>query len=323
MAPVRSLGVLELTDISRQRICSEPEPGTCLPGTLQAAVFRRKIVKIHRMSSLSLGLLCSALALLAGCCCDDACDTSCAGVYGIRSRRQHCDIEPACFGYHSTCWRAWPADCPACPPETAYLFPADPTLEPTPVPPDASLEAVPAPVVLPQRPTPSESDDHGAKPSAPAEKPATPKPPATPPERPKSGSVNPSFPSYFRQVSASSESQQEWTDVERDPPGDPVIPIDSSTPDTELGPRPSPATSPAKSSASWPYNSEESRPQAWTRSREWLHGEKMLPRPVIVEPATYSDPLSVLLDQSYRSKIAQSEPEPDSAAAWRPSVGEY
>jgi hypothetical protein len=28
-------------------------------------------------------------------------------------------VEPGCYGFHPTCWRPWPGDCPPCPPYAA------------------------------------------------------------------------------------------------------------------------------------------------------------------------------------------------------------
>src|SRR4051794_41676502 len=53
------------------------------------------------------------IGLSAGCNCGPA--GSMAGV------RQCCvpGLGSGCFGYYSTCWNAWPSDCPVCPTFTA------------------------------------------------------------------------------------------------------------------------------------------------------------------------------------------------------------
>jgi hypothetical protein len=54
--------------------------------------------------------LCTLVICLAGGCAGHSCEPWCAG-------RPYYDLAqpPICFGYHSTCWNPWPADCPVCP----------------------------------------------------------------------------------------------------------------------------------------------------------------------------------------------------------------
>jgi len=44
-------------------------------------------------------------------------------------------IDPGCFGYHPTCWRPWPAECPPCPPFAV--------MQQTPLPSEVVLERAP------------------------------------------------------------------------------------------------------------------------------------------------------------------------------------
>lgn len=100
----------------------------------------------------ALALACLALSQLTGCCCDNSGADFGADYYGrpIVSN----SLEPACFGYHSTCWSRWPEDCPNCP-------------LPTKLPPIEELQPSPPPVAPPSPPT--ELSPENKQPSAPAE----------------------------------------------------------------------------------------------------------------------------------------------------------
>jgi hypothetical protein len=100
--------------------------------------------------------LAFALGALSGCCCSqhDQCQECYPGGFG-------------CFGYHSTCWRPWPEECPTCPsfaiappPQETILKDvplgqeALPPAEVSPLPP---AETEPAPIIEPEegrRPNP-------------------------------------------------------------------------------------------------------------------------------------------------------------------------
>lgn len=64
------------------------------------------------------GLLvaCLGITQLAGCCCNDALKWCAPDSYGYSQCQVYEGIGPACFGYHSTCWRPWPEECQTCPP---------------------------------------------------------------------------------------------------------------------------------------------------------------------------------------------------------------
>jgi len=102
-------------------------------------------VKTNPPSALvQLALLALPLAALAGCASCQTCPEPLAN-YSFRHNGP-CYFGPLmCFGYHSTCWRAWPEECAPCPPYT--LTPE--LLESAPPP-----EAQPQPGVEPTLPLP-------------------------------------------------------------------------------------------------------------------------------------------------------------------------
>jgi len=109
--------------------------------------------------------MCLVLGHFAGCCCDDPYQSLC----------QDCmPVERACYGYHSTCWRAWPAECPNCPPEHTMVPTSSQTSEPHPATsPEVPSESLP-PVLKPPQPDPEKSE---SKPSV--------EPPANPESNPE------------------------------------------------------------------------------------------------------------------------------------------
>jgi hypothetical protein len=106
-----------------------------------------------------IALPCCALALatVAGCACCNTCEEPLANY----SYRHHgpCYFGPLlCFGYHSTCWRPWPEECPPCPPFTLTPEMVEPV---APVPrtlPDATLPSPGGEIPSPMPATPSPSD---------------------------------------------------------------------------------------------------------------------------------------------------------------------
>jgi hypothetical protein len=106
-------------------------------------------------------LVVLAAALVSGCACMD-------GGHHPHRACFNCYSAWPCFGYHSTCWQPWPAECVTCPsPFLAPVLSGDkgPPLEPAAVP-DAVLpmpvpanEAAPAPANL--GPAPSDNSWNG------------------------------------------------------------------------------------------------------------------------------------------------------------------
>jgi hypothetical protein len=103
----------------------------------------------------TLALLALPLSAVAGCATCSTCDEPLAS-YSYRHQGP-CYYGPMmCFGYHSTCWRPWPEECPPCPPYT--LTPelaesvAPPMPQATPLPPPGSELPLPMPAV----PSPSD-----------------------------------------------------------------------------------------------------------------------------------------------------------------------
>ncbi len=69
-----------------------------------------------------------ALAVVIGCALPA--EAIASGIH--RCKRPICPPYHAeCFGYHSTCWRPWPVNCPTCPP---YLAPRPEFAAPVPLP---------------------------------------------------------------------------------------------------------------------------------------------------------------------------------------------
>src|SRR5262245_52953002 len=88
-------------------------------------------------------MLPAALALGGCACCDVCCpcdDHACRSI---------CYSAWPCFGYHSTCWQPWPAECVTCPPPFTPGSAKSETLPPAV---DASQPVVPG--VDPTPPTP-------------------------------------------------------------------------------------------------------------------------------------------------------------------------
>src|SRR5262245_20319129 len=69
-------------------------------------------------------VICALGICLVGGCASHSYEPWCAG-------QPYYDVgqPPICFGYHSTCWNPWPADCPVCPTFTTST-PALETLPP-------------------------------------------------------------------------------------------------------------------------------------------------------------------------------------------------
>src|SRR6185436_561778 len=121
--------------------------------------------------------LCAALAALAGCCSDECYETSSQEMYGNPFASQYSGVDYPCYGYHPTCWRAWPSDCPNCPPEHAAPLPKQ-----APPIPDPPHESIPAPESPPSETPLPKREYKGIQPPVPkkAEEPAVPDPPAKP-----------------------------------------------------------------------------------------------------------------------------------------------
>jgi hypothetical protein len=136
-------------------------------------------MRFKRPLAAAFPVVCLILSQLLGCCCNDSC-------LGIHERYS---IDRPCYGYHGTCWRAWPDECPNCPPEHAAS-------------PSTFGKSEPNPEPLPERlqtPMP---------PSPPA---AEPPPPATPdpksPVEPKKEEPNSSLKEGELQQSMNFESK--------------------------------------------------------------------------------------------------------------------
>jgi hypothetical protein len=141
-----------------------------------------------------LAALCVTLSVLAGCCCDDSCDGPGADIYGNPFASQHVGIDPPCYGYHSTCWRAWPSDCANCPPEHAVRLPAQmQSVIETPTIPQPAIDSSPPPESLPAAPALPRREPKGITPpdEKPAEKPADPPPPPKPEQQIEEDQVKP------------------------------------------------------------------------------------------------------------------------------------
>jgi hypothetical protein len=95
-----------------------------------------------------LGPMLLLIAGFTGCChCGPMCCDECQCPGWSQPLRD----QPPCFGYHSTCWHAWPPECIACPPFTTADLPlviSDDTLAPEPII-DPSLAPLPAPLETP------------------------------------------------------------------------------------------------------------------------------------------------------------------------------
>jgi hypothetical protein len=94
-------------------------------------------VKTNRYSAAIVLLLAWAAAALSGCC---------------SGKHDHCaECYPpsfACFGYHSTCWRPWPEECPTCPSYAIIPPPQETLIDDVPL----HQEALPPPEVSPTPP---------------------------------------------------------------------------------------------------------------------------------------------------------------------------
>ncbi len=79
----------------------------------------------EQLSRLAKAAIVLATCCLGGCACHEVHVEQCAG--------DSFAVWP-CFGYHSTCWRPWPAECIACPsPFTPMEVPSgEPVPTPTP-----------------------------------------------------------------------------------------------------------------------------------------------------------------------------------------------
>ena len=118
-------------------------------------------MKINPPSALvRLALLAAPLAALAGCASCQTCPEPLAN-YSFRHNGP-CYFGPLmCFGYHSTCWRAWPEECPPCPPYTLTPELLESVAPPEPQPQPSTDPALPLPgpdVPLPTPAVPSPSD---------------------------------------------------------------------------------------------------------------------------------------------------------------------
>jgi hypothetical protein len=105
--------------------------------------------------------------------------SGCASVHGGPHHHRACfNCYPAwaCFGYHSTCWQPWPAECVTCPsPFLAPIVSGDktPPLEPVIVPdpdlpmPLPAIESAPLPAnPTPANPGPTPGDNSWNEPSS-------------------------------------------------------------------------------------------------------------------------------------------------------------
>jgi hypothetical protein len=116
-------------------------------------------VKINPPSAfLQLAMLAVPLAAFAGCASCRTCEEPLAN-YSFRHQGP-CYFGPLmCFGYHSTCWRAWPDECPSCPPYTLTPELAEPVNPPAPqAVPEPALPLPGTDIPLPTPAVPSPSD---------------------------------------------------------------------------------------------------------------------------------------------------------------------
>jgi hypothetical protein len=101
-------------------------------------------VRLIRNRLAGLLVACLAISQVAGCCCLDPCAT-CPPDRCCRPC-PHQVAAPACFGYHSTCWSAWPEACETCPPPAsitaATVAGEEPIQESEP---SSASESIPAP----------------------------------------------------------------------------------------------------------------------------------------------------------------------------------
>ena len=117
---------------------------------------------------LALLVACLGLSPLAGCCSSDPCACCVPETGGRPFRQVYLGTGVGCYGYHSTCWSPWPAECQTCPAPNSG--PADA---------DAGPEAVPGSPSEPMPPSvPSDP------PAAPPKEPAKPAEPSSEPNRP-------------------------------------------------------------------------------------------------------------------------------------------
>ena len=116
-------------------------------------------MKINSSSALfKLAVLAVPLAVFAGCASCQPCQEPLAN-YSFRQQGP-CYFGPLmCYGYHSTCWRAWPEECPPCPPYTLtpeLAEPVAPLLPPAAQPAPAPLPGPDIPLPTPAVPSPSD-----------------------------------------------------------------------------------------------------------------------------------------------------------------------
>jgi hypothetical protein len=120
------------------------------------ATRNRPVTQTRTAALLMMAML--PLAGLAGCASCQNCEEPLA-CYSFRHHGPSYFGPMMCFGYHSTCWRAWPEECPPCPPYTLTPGLAEPVGPPLP---EATQENTPLPppgdVPLPTPAVPSPSD---------------------------------------------------------------------------------------------------------------------------------------------------------------------
>jgi hypothetical protein len=103
------------------------------------------------------GILCLSLATTGGCACFDG---PCHDQGAIASPPGFGFPTPMCYGYHSTCWRPWPEECPPCPPYAlAETFgkpmPGGPMMPMDSPIPETPVEGIPIPAIAPEPPLPA------------------------------------------------------------------------------------------------------------------------------------------------------------------------
>jgi hypothetical protein len=147
---------------------------------------------MHRLFRLSRSVTVAAAALPL------AAMTGCAGYHNHSGLPTSCEWcaggydTPLCFGYHSTCWRPWPEECPTCPPFTLpppaeQVLPGAPMAEPPtvePAPPTPQPEAAPPQPLLPPMPAPATNLPPANPGPMPPPAPRLEPPPAAPPAGP-------------------------------------------------------------------------------------------------------------------------------------------
>lgn len=115
-------------------------------------------MKTNRFSAAFVLFLAWAATAISGCCYGK--HDACAACYG--------EGYP-CFGYHSTCWRPWPEECPTCPSFAIMPPPQEQILKDVPMSheplPPAGPVPTPAPVPEPEQPAPIIEPEEGRRPS--------------------------------------------------------------------------------------------------------------------------------------------------------------